>query len=255
MAQNVQYPYLKQFYEWMNNPNTFIFGRWEGHPEGGYEGGMDLGAPDGTPVYAVATGPIQAAGYFCHGGPFDNLTPYCANGAPGYGVVTQRVDVPGYGPQDMYFQHIKIDPSIQLCPDGNCNQEVQAGQQIGTIYPGVGMLEIGFNANWGTVWGKNHPGAWVDDPRPLMKNLLTQGPIPQGLQTTTLGLSNPFDFFGWLGQFTALTTWLNNPLRVVKLVVGALLVGVSLIMLVAPQVEQTVTSVAGKAAKIGVLFA
>jgi hypothetical protein len=117
------------------------------------------------------------------------------------------------------------------------------------------MLEIGFNANWGTVWGKNHPGAWVDDPRPLMKNLLTQGPIPQGLQTTTLGLSNPFDFFGWLGQFTALTTWLNNPLRVVKLVVGALLVGVSLIMLVAPQVEQTVTSVAGKAAKIGVLFA
>jgi hypothetical protein len=187
------------------------------------------------------------------------LNENCANGAPGYGVVTQRVNVPGYGPQDMYFQHIAIDPSIKLCPDGNCNQMVYAGQQIGTIHRGVGMLEIGFNANWGTVWGTNHPGAWVDDPRPLMKALLQGNPVPYNLSSNPLAYSmnatNPFDIFAWFSQFTALNAWITNPLRLVKLLVGALLVGVSLLMLVAPQVEQTASNLAGKAAKIGVLFA
>ncbi len=165
--------YLAQFAQWMANANTFLFGRWEGFPEGGYEGGVDLAAPENTPVYALATGPLQGAGYFCHGGPFQNTSAACSNNNPGYGVLTQRVNVPGYGVNDLYYQHITLAPGIQTCGNGNCGgQIIQKGQLIGYITPGVNMLEMGFNANWGTIWGGSHPAAWVTDPRPLLKNLV-----------------------------------------------------------------------------------
>jgi hypothetical protein len=167
MQQPLQWAYLQQMASWIMNPSTFIFGRWEGHPEGGLEGGMDLISPGGTPVYALASGQVIGAGYFCHGGPYNNPTPACPPGhAPGYGVVTTRISVPGYGTQDLYYQHIDIDPSVRV------GQIVQKGQQIGTIRPDVGLLEMGFNAQWGQPWGTSHPGPWFDDPRPLVKALM-----------------------------------------------------------------------------------
>lgn len=169
--------FMKQLIQWMDNKNTFIFGRWEGFPEGGFEGGMDLGSPGGTPVLALGTGPIIGAGYFCHSPANFAMTGAASApcNSPGYGVVTQRVNVPGYGLQDIYYQHIDIAPNIQPVFDGKSVQTVQKGQQIGTIRSNVGMLELGANANWGTIWGLNHPAPWATDPRPIFAALLNAG--------------------------------------------------------------------------------
>jgi len=156
-----------------------MYGRWA-VPSANMEGGVDLASPGGTPVYALATGPIMGVGNFWHGGG-SCLYQGGAGCTPGYGVVTTRVDVPGYGLQDLYYQHINLSPGLAV------GQIVQQGQQIGTINSAVGELEMGFNANWGGVWGTNHPAPWATDPRPMLQALMTGNPQPVGAGGTVLG--------------------------------------------------------------------
>lgn len=150
------------------------------------EGGIDLGGNKiGQPLQALNNGTIVGAGYFCHGGPYFMTSPTGGGqcGAPGYGVVTIRMDTP-YGMQDLYYQHINIDPSIQLCTGANCKgQQVMKGQVIGT--GGVGnppqnLLEMGVNVPWGGIWGQNHPGPWKD-PEQIIRSLMNNY---GGTQTT-----------------------------------------------------------------------
>ncbi len=139
------------------------------------EGGIDIAAPPGTPVYALAAGPIVGSGYFCHGGPF-NLSSNDTNCNSGYGVVTIRSSVPGYGEQDIYYQHVLIDPSIPICASGSgCTGYVQKGQQIGVV-SSAGETEIGANANWGTIWGINHPAPWSTAPDVLIRAMINSDP-------------------------------------------------------------------------------
>ncbi len=169
--------WLKDLAEWIANPNIPMYDRRQ-HASAN-EGGVDLTSPGGTPVYALASGQVIGAGTFVH-----------SNGNPGYGVVTTRVDVPGYGLQDLYYQHIDIAPWIKNCTGSACQgQQVSAGQLIGWVRSDVGEVETGFNAGWGGIWGENHPGQWVTYPEPLLA-ILAQGssPVtPSGLGTTTLG--------------------------------------------------------------------
>ena len=149
------------------------------------EGGIDCVAAPGTPVYALAAGQLRGAGYFCHAscktctdGSFSNSTPACANGHPGYGVVTIRCTVPGYGSNDIYYQHIVIDPSIKLYPNGTTSgPNIAKGQLIGTVSQ-QGETEIGFNAtNWGMIWGPDpHPAAWSNTPDVLIRALVNADP-------------------------------------------------------------------------------
>jgi hypothetical protein len=205
--------YLQQMVQWIANPGIKMYGRWNA-PANALEGGVDLPSPGGTPVYALADGPIVGAGNFWHGG---NACLYTggAGCSPGYGVVTQRIMVPGFGMQDLYYQHIAIAPGITTCYAGNCgSQFLRKGQQIGTIRSNVGELEMGFNANWGGVWGTNHPGPWVTDPRPLIKALMDAGPpgTPPG--------ANFGGFLGGLGAggpvalltYTTLTSMVHETL-------------------------------------------
>ena len=165
--------YLQDMVGWFRNPGVYMYGRWD-NPPSAMEGGVDLGSAAGTPVYALADGVIIGAGNFWHNPP--NVT-QSLGGNPGYGVVTTRVNVPGYGLQDLYYQHIDIASSIKPCISGNCGQQVvHKGDIIGYIHPGVNMLEMGFNADWGQPWGLNHPGAWATDPRPMLKALMDAGP-------------------------------------------------------------------------------
>lgn len=158
--------YLADLTNWIHHPNVWMYGRWLPGGPGRAEGGVDMGSPPGTPIYALATGPLQGAGNFWH-----------SAGNPGYGVVTERVNVPGYGLQDLYYQHINIDPAIKFCKGGNCGgQIIHKGQRIGNIIAGVGMLEMGFNAGWHGIWGENHPGPWVTDPRKMIVALMNLGP-------------------------------------------------------------------------------
>lgn len=179
--------YLKDMVAWLNNPNMQMYGRWNadqivgcGAPGCAMEGGVDITSPAGTPIYALATGPLEGAGNFWHSKSV--YTP--GSGAPGYGVVTERVNVPGYGLEDLYYQHIKIAPGIQTCYAGNCNNQViQKGQLIGWVEPGVNEIEMGMNANWGGVWGTNHPNSWMTDPRGAIAGLMLGAGPNIGSQT------------------------------------------------------------------------
>lgn len=256
--------YLKDLQAWVHNPSIGMYGRWNHLPPAGCpncpgEGGVDLTSPTGTPIYALADGTITGAGYWPNAVDPSGI---------GHGVVTTRIDVPGQGPEDLYYQHIVLDPSIAHCAGNACQgQRVTKGQLIGTTGE-YGEVELGFNANWGTIWGSNHPGPWPNDPRPWLVALVTgsssgtwQSNTAQagtGLQTSNAGF--PIDIGGaisaWFkSTYPAAYAWVSSPLRFIKLVVGGLLVAISLLMLVMPTVESTVTNVAGKTAKIGALFA
>lgn len=161
--------YLQAMAAYIQNPNVKgMYGMWDSPIPGnkGFvpgEGGVDLGAPVGTPVYALASGPIVGAGYW---------------NDQNHGVVTTRIQVPGAGTQDLYYQHIILDPSITECTGTNCTQSVVQGQKIGTV-GSFAETEMGFNANWGTIWGTNHPGPWAVDPRPWLAALMTGTNAPQ----------------------------------------------------------------------------
>lgn len=171
--------YLAAMKAYIDNPNVKgMYGMWDAPDPGDVngpfgagvpgEGGVDLGAPRGTPVYALADGPIIGIGYWRD---------------MGHGVVTTRVNVPGYGANDIYYQHIIFDNALK---EGTI---VRRGQQIGTVGQ-YNETEIGFNANWGQPWGLNHPAGWVKDPRPLIKNLMAQGQpagTPPGMPPGTPG--------------------------------------------------------------------
>ena len=171
--------YMQAMAAYLANPNVSgMYGQWDSPTPGykGYvpgEGGVDFGAPIGTPVYALADGQIVGAGYW---------------NDDAHGVVTTRINVPGSGQQDLYYQHITLDPSITDCTGSSCTQTVKAGQQIGTVGP-YGETEMGFNANWGGIWGTNHPGPWAIDPRPMLAAILTNSVNNNGniAQTSTGG--------------------------------------------------------------------
>lgn len=141
-----------------------------------FEGGIDIPNPNHTPVYALADGELLSAHLFWHNPPSvqDNL-----GGAPGYGVVSQRVSVPGFGLNDIYYQHIDIAPGLPTCLGGACNNVLlKKGQLIGwTRAPDPGEIEIGVNPqNWGPVWGPaNHPGPWVN-PETRIRALVDSDP-------------------------------------------------------------------------------
>lgn len=138
-----------------------------GQNAGPGEGGVDLTAPVGTPVYALGTGPLESAQTFASQG-FNH---------PG-SVLSQIINVPGYGNQEIYYQHIDLLPSINKCVAGNCGGEViTKGEQIGTV-GSAAETEVGFNAAsaWGSLYGIPMPGhQWYDKPEPLIANLMNAG--------------------------------------------------------------------------------
>ena len=178
MANTASELWLKDIVAWMNNPSIPMYGRWNhppppGNPNSPGEGGVDITAPPGTPVYALGTGELLSADTFSALG-------FAHPGA----VLSERVNVPGYGLQDIYYQHIDLLPGFQTCLAGDCGGRViQAGQEIGTV-GSVGETEVGFNPNWGSLYGPpNHPGSWPSDPRPLISALITGnagGPTKSG---------------------------------------------------------------------------
>lgn len=167
--------YLAGMKPYLSDPNVSgMYGMWDAPdaadvngPNGPGvpgEGGVDLDSPSGTPVLALASGPIIGIGYWKDAQ---------------HGVVTTRVDVPGHGTNDIYYQHITFDSKLKM------GQTVKRGQQIGVI-GALNEIEIGFNANWGQPWGENHPAGWVKDPRPLIEALMAQGD-PSATTDITLG--------------------------------------------------------------------
>jgi Peptidase family M23 len=208
---------------YLQNLATANYGMWNApdpalHPDGSVtpgEGGVDVGTPNGTPVLAIADGTVIASGYWKDAG---------------HGVVTTRINVPGAGTQDLYYQHIQIDPSLKT------GQVVKRGQQIGVIGP-YSEIEMGFNAAWGGVWGTNHPGPWVKDPRPWLNAILSgNGAAPTGSGATggtpSTGSPNPLtDPIGafWAAAAPTFKQWGEYIaiflIAIVLLVIGFILLG------------------------------
>jgi hypothetical protein len=155
--------FVKDMTAYLSNPHAYNYGMWDapdpGNVNGPYgpgvpgEGGVDLGSPIGTPVYALQDGQVVGVGYWKD---------------QGHGVVTIRCSIPGYGTNDMYYQHIIPDSNIHM------NAHITRGQKIGVVGQ-YSEVEIGLNANWGGIWGINHPQGWVTDPRPQIKALMALG--------------------------------------------------------------------------------
>jgi hypothetical protein len=206
---------------WIKDPTIPMYGRWNHAADN--EGGVDLASPGGTPVYALADGEIIGAGNFWHNPPnvLQNL-----GGNPGYGVLTTRVNVPGYGTQDLYYQHIDLAPNIAQCPNG-CGQHVAKGQLIGYVHPGVNEVEMGFNANWGPPWQPNgaaHPGPWATDPRPMLAALMNGS---GATSTTSTGPSLNIPGIGDIGP--TITQWGEYAaiftIAIMFLIIGIVLLG------------------------------
>src|SRR5438309_6749147 len=109
------------------------------------EGGIDWGAPTGTPVIALADGVIMGAGYFCNASRQWSLTSDA--GACDHGVITTRVTNQDGTQTDLYYQHIILNSSIKPCFNGRAScggQIVKKGDTIGYI-SNFGMLEMGIN--------------------------------------------------------------------------------------------------------------
>ncbi len=125
------------------------------------EGGIDIGLPRGTTITALCDGELVGAGTFWH-----------SDGSPGYGVVSERCNIPGMGRGDVYYQHIDIASGINFCKNGQCGgQTIKRGQVIGTSKSPPGDIEVGINPPWAGVWGPlPHPGPWVD-PEIYLRNL------------------------------------------------------------------------------------
>ena len=153
-----KWAYLQDIVNWINNPNTWLYGRWN-NPPSAAEGGVDLFSPAGTPVYALGNGQVIAKGL---------------NNVDGRGVITVRTDVPGYGKQDLFYQHIDINSAVNTEPGAI----ITYGERIGSVTDkgNNSHVELGFNSGWGGPWGSNHPDKWYTDPRPLLKALVLQHP-------------------------------------------------------------------------------
>ena len=167
------------------------YGRWLAYAKARDEGGVDITLPPGTPLYALGSGPIVGAGNFTH-----------SDGSPGYGVVAIRVNVPGIGNEDLYYQHINIASGIKK------GGSVSKGDIIGYQRSDTN-IELGFNAGWCCVWGdpKQHPGPWPDDPRPWLYALLGSSGSNQATGFTNIS-SRPTAFFESVS--TSVHDTLNN---------------------------------------------
>lgn len=203
----------------LQNLATANYGMWNSptpglHPNGAItpgEGGVDVGTPNGTPVYAIADGPVIASGCW-------NDSAHC--------VVTTRVNVPGSGAQDLYYQHIQIDPSIKT------GSQVKRGQKIGVVGP-YNEIELGFNSGWGGIWGANHPGPWIRDPRPWLNAILGgNGDAPTTTASTASTgasiLTDPIGAF-WTTAAPTFKQWGEYAaifvLAIVLVIIGFVLIG------------------------------
>src|SRR5258708_20000765 len=128
------------------------------------EGGVDLGALQGTAVFALGSGQVMGRDRLEQGGSRIG------------GVLTQRVNVPGFGLEDIYYQHLDLLPQFNQCAWGACNEIVTKGQQIGTV-SSIGETEVGFNSGWGSAWGtaSQHPAPWSTQPEKMIASLMGSG--------------------------------------------------------------------------------
>ena len=192
----------------------------DGSVEGGLEGGVDIATPYGTPVTSVTAGKVVGSGWYWGGW-----------------VVTVRSHVPFFNADaDLYYQHL-IDIQVKT------GDTVSVGQVLGHTRT---WIEFGINPGawpggghggegWGGIWGTlPHPGRGINPVKSGFLDAIRTNTVQvQGADTSNIGgqpQGGGFLDFSWLTG-SELWKWINNPMRIVKIVVGAALLLVSLLMI------------------------
>jgi hypothetical protein len=216
---------------WENHITKRFMGGWSGSGENG----VDVGMPQGTPVYALTGGAVVGHGYYGGGG------------------VVSIQEAPG---RVWYYQHLDLnEPGIE----SGATKQVAPGQLVGWSggqlsggnhpssekFSGGPHIEVGINAPWGGIWGPKDSKGPNIDPWPSIAAIGQAGsasttgtpaePGVQGVPTATAGYA-PWDPRAWLDalrqQFGTLFTWLTDPLRILKLIGGVLVIGIAVTLTV-----------------------
>jgi hypothetical protein len=144
-----------------------------------------------------------------------------------------------------------------IAPGLSIGSHVAAGQLIGynggSSAAGAQKVPLGFALYPGDYYGYGSEWSKIGDPLLNMTSLLDaaangrlnlagatipgNGAIAGVTDATSLipGLS---DIFNWFSQMQGLWNWLQNPTRLIKLLVGVGLVMASVLLLVAPEAEK-----------------
>lgn len=174
----------------------------------------------------------------------------------GQTVVTIKLDQPLNSlATHMFYEHMH-DATVSI------GQHVVAGQLVGNAnYAGEGA-NLGVGLYSGDIYGSGSSWSILqNDLKPGGQGLLN--PVKLLNTASTGGLGNlgsliggntalslgGIDLSGLTNAMNALQPWLSNPIRIVKILVGAILIGAALFMLIAPEAEKVAT----KAAELGVL--
>ena len=178
-------------------------------------------APAGTPITALAPGVVTGA-----------TTPSWSSGQPS---VTVKLDTP-LNSLATHMAYSFLD-----------TMTVQAGQRVNTgdilgYARGSGVctaFALTADDVYGTQTFSQYDGNPLLNPVPFLNSLLSGKPITPNPGTGTSN-SNPANsttsFFGnFFSGFGTLFGWLSNPIRILKMVVGIVLLGAALYLLVSPQ--------------------
>jgi murein DD-endopeptidase MepM/ murein hydrolase activator NlpD len=219
--------------------NSYVDNYGSPDPYGGFpKPDINVSVPAGNPITALFSGVVSGV---------DNPS----GGVPPWGhVVTVKLDnaINSIATHTAYL-HLS-------------NSTVKIGQQIpaGTVVgysggnnpgPGLEQSPVGFALTNGDYYGygptwSTSLGSSQLDPTNLWTSI-TSGNVP--LSASTPSFSNPLDAVGnFFGSLGAILPWITNPLRMVKLIVGVLLILTAIIMLVSPEAEKAGVEVAKAAA-------
>jgi murein DD-endopeptidase MepM/ murein hydrolase activator NlpD len=213
------------------NAYTWDFGQYT-DPDGNFlKPDANFGVPDGVPITALLSGTVTGIN-----------TPGNTSASPAWGqVVTVKLDQP-WNSAAQYAAYLHLG-SINV-QEG---QHVAAGDTIGVA--GADSMgehyRTGFAFQSGPYYGFGSgfstPGNSALSPNTLIQEANSgkisipggSGVTPGGSTATTSATSsNPLDSISsFFNSISGLTSWLADPVRILKLVVGLLLIGISIFLL------------------------
>ncbi len=204
---------------------------------GGPKPDSNVQVPQGYPISALLPGVITCIN--SHGG-----------AVPPWGAaVTIKLDNP-VNQLATHTAYLHLQP---LPPTMFVGMRVQAGQVIGYSgglkAQGEQKVPVGFALFSGDCYGYGSTWSqYLGSPQLNPYNLLQSAKAGNISSAVGGGQTsfNPLDPSTWLPAIfgDATLAWIQNPMRIIKMVVGLLLIGIALFLLVAPDIEKTVESVA-----------
>lgn len=161
----------------------------------------------------------------------------------GQTVVTIKLDTPinSLATHDFY-EHMST-AKVKVGDHVTTGQLIGLNNPSGAVPLGFGFYSgdvFGSGAAWETLQNDLAPGgAGLLSPVPLL-NAAKQGlPLPQGNTVTVVDSPNGLIDWSWLTN-SPLWDWIQDPVRILKMTVGIMLIGLAIYLLAAPEANQAI---------------